>query len=83
MDGLIGKLKRELEIINSSRRTVKSYLFHVKQYLSYSQGKGVNENTVKDYIQKEIGRKNPSTVSGQLSAIKFFFERVLGQKLKM
>jgi integrase/recombinase XerD len=83
ISGLIGKLKRELEIINSSKKTVKSYTLHVRQFLDYSGGKGLNENTVKSYIQQEIKRKNPSSVSGQLSAIKFFFRKVLGQELKM
>jgi len=83
MGGLIDKLKRELEIRNFSRKTIKSYLYFIAQYLEYSQKKGLNENTVKDFIQKEISRKNPSTVSSEISAIKFFFNNILNQEIKL
>jgi len=80
---LLEKMKRELEIINSSKKTVKAYLYYVEKFFKYSEGKGINENVVKDYIQLEIGKKNPSTVSSEISALKFFFFRVLGQKLEL
>ena len=48
-EGLINKLKRELEIVNSSKKTIKAYLFYVERFLKYSEGKGINENIVKDY----------------------------------
>ncbi|MFH1592812.1 MAG: site-specific tyrosine recombinase/integron integrase [Candidatus Woesearchaeota archaeon] len=82
-NGLLSKLKRELEIINSSRKTVKSYLYYVNRFLEYATAGGLNENVVKDYIQGEISKKDPSTVSSEISAIKFFFDKVLGQRLKL
>jgi len=82
-EGLLNKLKRELEIINSSRKTVKAYLCYVKEFLKYSQNSGLNENSVKDFIQIQISRKDPSTVSSQISAIKFFFRNVLKQELEL
>lgn len=82
-NGLLLKLKRELEIINSSRKTVKSYLYYVEKFLDYAENKGLNESIVKDYIQTQIQNKDPSTVSSQLSAIKFFFNKVLHQKLEL
>jgi len=83
MEELLSKLKRELEIINSSKKTVKAYMFYVANYLEYSEKRGFNEETVKDFIQLEIGRKNPSTVSSEISAIKFFFNKVLRQNLNL
>ena len=83
LEGLINKLKRELEIINSSKKTVKAYLFYVGKFLNYAEGRGLNENIVKEFIQKEIAKKDPSTVSSEISAIKFFFRKVLGQKIEM
>jgi len=77
------KLKRELEIINSSEKTIKSYLYYVDRLLDFAGNKGLNENTVKDFIQKEISKKGPSTVSTEISAIKFFFKKVLNQKLEL
>ena len=81
--GLLNKLKRELEIANSSRKTVKSYVYYVEEFLNYSWGKGLNENIVKDYIQLQIKKKDPSTVSSQISAIKFLFSKVLHQKINL
>jgi len=81
MDGLLLKLKRELEIRNSSARTVKGYLCSVKKFLDYSRDKRLNENSVKNYVQKNLQDKNPSSVRKDLFAIKFFFKNVLRNKL--
>jgi site-specific recombinase XerD len=81
--GLLNKLKRELEIRNFSGKTVKSYLFSVSRFLEYAKDKGLDENAVKDYIQILIKRKSSSTVSSNISAIEFFFAKVLGEKLKL
>ena len=85
MNGLIDKLKRELEIRNFSRKTVKSYVYSVEKFLEFSENKrlGLNENSVKDYIQILLKKQNPSTVSANLSAIEFFFFNVLRQKIKI
>jgi len=83
MQGLIDKFKRELEIRNFSKKTIKSYVFAVEKFLEFSENKGLNENSVKDYLKKTLKTKNPSTVSQNLSAIEFFFSRVLNQKLKI
>jgi len=79
--GLLLKLKRELEIRNFSKKTVKSYLHSVKQFLDSSINKGLNENAVKDYIQKELKTKNPSSVAHSVFAISFFFDKILNQKI--
>ena len=81
--GLIDKFKRELEIRNFSKKTVKSYMFAVERFIRFSENKGLNENTVKNYIQILLRKQNPSTVSQNLSAIEFFFSRVLNQKIKI
>lgn len=81
--GLIDKFRRELEIRNFSPRTVRSYMFAVEKFLKFPKNKGLNENAVKDYIQTLLKKQNPSTVSANLSAIEFFFEKVLKQKIKI
>ncbi len=83
MDGLLIKLRQELEIRNFSRKTIKSYMYHVESFLRYSQDRGLNENIVRDYIQNQLGKCNPSSVSLKLSTIKFFFENVLHQELNL
>lgn len=82
MNNLLLKLKQELEIRNYSKQTVKGYLYSVQKFLEYSQGKGLNEGILKEYVQKNLKRKNPSSVRRDLFAIKFFFENVLNQKLE-
>jgi len=83
MNSLLLKLKQELEIRNFSKKTVGGYLYSVQKFLGYSQGKGLNEDILKEYVQKNLKRKNPSSVRKDLFAIKFFFEKVLNQKLNI
>ena len=83
MKGLLIKLKQELEIRNFSRKTIKSYMFHVRNFLEYSCNSGLNENIVRKYIQNQLKTKNPSSVSLKLSTIKFFFENILHQNLNL
>ena len=75
-EGLIKKMVQELEIRNFSKSTIKSYLNSVSKYLEYSKNKGVNENSAREFIQREIKIKNPSTVSHQIFAIQFFFNKI-------
>lgn len=81
MNGLLEKLKRELEIRNFSKETVKSYLYSVEKFLEFSKNRGLNEESVKNYIQINLKNKNPSSVRKDLFAIKFFFDNLLKQKL--
>ena len=81
MNDLLEKLKRELEIRNYSKSSIKSYLLSVENYINYVENKEMNEDTVKDYIQIQIKKKGPSSVSSDISAIKFFFENVLHEKI--
>ena len=83
MNGLISKLKRELEIRNSSKQTVKGYINSIQKFFDYSKSQGLNENCVKNYIQQILKSKNPSSVRKDLFAIKFFFDNVLKQKLSL
>ena len=81
--GLLKKLEKELNLRNYSKKTVKGYLFSVNKFLEYAQNKGINEQTFKEYILKKLRNQNPSTVAKDLFAIKFFFEKVLKQKVEI
>ncbi len=83
MDNLIEKLVRELEIRNFSMKTVKSYTYATENFLKYAQDKQLDIDSLKDYIQILIKKQNPSSVSANLSAIEFFFEKVLNNKIKL
>ena len=81
MNGLLLRLKEELEIRNFSKKTVEGYVFSVGKFLEFTESKGPNEKTVRLYVVKNLERKNPSSVSKDLFAIKFFFANVLGEPL--
>lgn len=80
-EGLLNKLEKELKIRNSSRKTVKGYLYSVGKFLKYSEGKGINQETLKAYVIHYLEKQNPSSVAKDYFAIKFFFENVLHQKV--
>ena len=79
----IERLKQEMEIRNYARKSVKSYTLIVENFLDFCGNSPINEVSVKSFIQKEIGCKNPSSVSTQISALKFFFEKVLNGRLSL
>ncbi len=81
MQGYIESLRREMEIRNFSKKTIKSYLFSVRNFLGYAKNRKLDENIVKDYIAHILKKYNPSTVSLNLSAIKFFFAFVLKENM--
>lgn len=83
MDGLLSKLRQELEIRNFSRQTIKGYLFSVRKFLEYSKNKGLNKDAVKSYIQSILKNKNSASVRKDLFAIKFFFSNILNQNLNL
>ncbi len=77
------KLKQELEIRNFSKKTIKAYLYSVERFIDFSKNIGLNKSVVKDYVQKNLEKKNPASVRRDLFAIKFFFENVLHEKLNL
>lgn len=83
MNGLSGKLERELKVRNYSKKTIKGYLHSVNNFLKFSKGKGLNKNTAKEYICFYLEKKNPSTINKDKFAIKFFFENVLHERLSL
>lgn len=80
MQKLLEKTKRELVLRNYSPKTVKSYLFYIKEYLGYIGGnkKENKEEAIKDFLLVKQGRGLSSrTVNLALNAVKFFYREVL------
>lgn len=78
------KLKTELEIRNFSNKTVRGYTNSVAKFLDFANGfkdKEMNEDLVKKYIQIKIKTKEPTTISHDIFAIQFFFDKVLGLRI--
>lgn len=83
MNELLEDLEKELKLRNFSKKTIKSYSFSVGKILEYARGNPLNKELVENYIIKSLESKNPSSVSKDLFAIKFFFANILKQKLNL
>lgn len=83
MNGLLQKLKKELELRNFSKETVRGYLYSVQKFIEYSENRGINEDVAKDYIIYKLRKQNSSSVAKDAFAIKFFFENVINQNLNL
>jgi site-specific recombinase XerD len=81
MQGLLEKLEKELKIRNYSLKTIKGYLYSVSKYLQFVKDKGLNEDSFKEYISKNLERQSPSSTNKDKFAIQFFFEKVFNEKL--
>ena len=79
MQEMLKKLKRELEIRNYSKESIKNYLYYVEKYLEFCYNNKLNninsldKDNAKDYLQNRTKDRGPSTISSEMSAIKFFF----------
>ncbi len=84
MHGLLLKLERELKLRNYSRKTIKSYIYGVNNFLEFSKKRGLNENVAEDYVFLQLkNKKNPSSVCQIVAILKFFFENVLHEKIDL
>jgi len=83
MNGLLIKLEKELQLRNFSKETIRGYLYSVKRFLEYSTYEGLNKETLKKYILNHLKTQNPSSVAKDYFAIRFFFEKVLHEKINL
>ena len=77
--------KERLERKRYSPNTMKSYMGYMKDFIQDQKGKDLNEVTpeeVNAYILKLIRKKgiSPSQQNQRINAIKFYYEKVLGQE---
>ena len=70
---LLEKLRQEIEIRNFSSETLKSYNLSVNKFLDFAKNNPLNQQEVKNYIQIQIKKQNPSTIAHEIFAIQFFF----------
>ncbi|MBS3080589.1 tyrosine-type recombinase/integrase [Candidatus Pacearchaeota archaeon] len=83
MDALKREIEEELKLRNFSNKTIKSYISETEKFLNFSKNKGLNEKTAREYFLKQLGNKNPTTVSHNISIISFFFDKILKQKINV
>ena len=80
-EDLLRRLEQEIEIRNFSRKTLKSYKLTISKFADYLQDRDPSQQEVKDYIQIQIKKQNPSSVAHEIFAIQFFFDKVLNQRI--
>jgi len=83
MKGLLLKLEKELKLRNYSKETIRSYIYSVENFLKNSKNKGLNNETLRDYVINNLSLQNPSSVAKDSFARKFFFEKVLKEKITL
>ena len=79
----LAMLKQHLEIRNFSKKTIKSYVNAVSHFLDYAQEEELTEQNAKDYVQRQMQKKEPSSVAHDIFALVYFFKHVLEKPLNM
>ncbi len=83
MESQLEELKTELRLRGYSENTFKTYLYHNMRFLDYcdkNPGK-VSEKDLKKYIGNMMSDYSSSTVNIARSALKFFYDEVLGKDI--
>lgn len=80
MQQILEKTKNLLNLRNYSKKTIKSYLFYIKEYLNFSKEKGIKDRNkaIEAFLLEKQDRKLSSqTINLALNAIKFLYREVL------
>jgi site-specific recombinase XerD len=83
MQPILDKTENLLKIRNYSSKTIKSYLFYIKEYLAFSQKNNLNEKNIaveKYLLSKQDKESSSQTINLALNAIKFLYRDVLENK---
>ncbi|MFH1978109.1 MAG: site-specific tyrosine recombinase/integron integrase [Candidatus Aenigmatarchaeota archaeon] len=80
MKELLIRLENELKSRGFSRKTVKSYLFHVSTFLRHISTDSTQEEIQRYFIQL-AENADPRTVNLRISAVKFFYKNILHRNL--
>lgn len=78
---LLKKLEENLLLRNYSKETIKGYLSHINKYLNFAENKGVNKESAKDFVLLQLKKKEPASVGHAVFALKYFFDKILNEKL--
>jgi site-specific recombinase XerD len=83
MGELKDKMKKDMELKNLSKRTIKTYLYCVKNFARH-YGKSpelMDDNTIRDFLHYLLTEKNASqaALAQHYSALKFFYQTTLGR----
>jgi site-specific recombinase XerD len=78
MDGYLQKLELEMRTRGFSRRTIKTYLFHVSEFLEeIKTPESVEQFRSQEYFVQLQDKMDAKTINLRISAVKFFYSNVL------
>lgn len=80
MQNPLNQVKTELKIRNYSSKTIKSYLYALKEYFTFKRNNFESldiENIRKFLLRKQESRVSSQTINLCLNAIKFFYREVV------
>jgi integrase/recombinase XerD len=83
---LLKKIESELKLRNYSLRTIKSYLFCLKEYFSYIKNvtKDPNTDLIKKFLlEKQAKGMSSQTINLYLMAIKHFYANIAKSNIKI
>ncbi|MCK5233544.1 MAG: tyrosine-type recombinase/integrase [Candidatus Aenigmarchaeota archaeon] len=80
MNRHIQNLELELKSRGYSKKTIKSYLFHVSEFLNKTGTKPKHEE-IQKYFVNMAEKSDPQTVNLRIAAVKFFYGRILKQEI--
>lgn len=76
---IISQLQASLKSRGFSKRTIKTYIFHIEKFLK--DIKEINGADASDYIFSLIDKKDPRTINLKIAVLKYFFQNILRQHL--
>jgi len=78
---VLKNLESELKLRGFSPRTIKAYLYHNSKFLEYTkkQPQEIDQVDIKAYLADQIDKTSIATVSLIKSALKFFYDDVMGK----
>lgn len=83
---LLDKMEKILKLRNYSRKTIKSYLFYTREYLSFAIKNNLKEKNkaIESYLlEKQDKGTSSQTINLALNSLKFFYGEVLKYKDKI
>ena len=79
---MLQKLELELKSRGYSKKTIKSYMFHVSCFIE-QLGNSPTHEEIQNYFVNLAEKSDPQSVNLRISAVKFFFRNVLDRELQL
>ncbi|MEA2065131.1 MAG: site-specific tyrosine recombinase/integron integrase [Patescibacteria group bacterium] len=86
MQKILDKTEKLLKLRNYSQKTIKAYLFYIKEYLNFAKNKNIKERdkAIETFLLEKQKKGNSSqTINLALNSVKFLYYEILKTKGKI